>query len=247
VGASLLWRSSSSEVTVCLDFAFTLVNREHFAESKGFAASAAVFNAGNAARGSKTFVTVADLLTHRWMNLLKDTKKASLIASPRPRFVDSNGEFLVEVRLSNATSAYVHDFFFPAGVDDALRRGEVYAVQAADPFAYGPFLWCLSASAKAANAPQQHWQPVGRLRRGQHESPNDHPLKARTGQHHQPLLSACLTRRFKASSQSLLCRLAASFTAGVGCHSERREEVVAADESGRAWEPEAAMRDLAFR
>ena len=66
----------------------------------------------------------------------------------------------------------------------------------------------------------------------------------------EPGLHAVLTRRFRAKSQSLLCRLNYTLTAGCGerrAVSERRDETVGTAEETEAWVPRIKLTDAYVR
>ncbi len=103
LGVFLVWRSPSDNVEVTADVAFTLLNREDFAESRAFQVQRASFRyfsflffsssriretrfelslfsssrSDQLSNGDGSFIKIAELLTYR------------------PRFVDANGEFQV--------------------------------------------------------------------------------------------------------------------------------------------------------
>ena len=144
LGVALVWRSPSDGVNVELEVSFTLLNREHFSENKTFALPNATFNHTQVRNGNTCFIKVGDLLTHR------------------PRYVDTNGEFIVELRMGKIRTYFQKDFQFAeqrtnnntisnhssdsnhsssSQENDDLDALEVTS----NDFTFGPFNWNLTA------------------------------------------------------------------------------------------------------
>ena len=96
----------SPGVYVNLDLQVTLLNRENFIENLQFSVSNAQYSMPQdihqnrkigdtrnvLENGNRSFLSIADLLSYR------------------PRFVDTNGEFQIELRVSNIKTAFINSF-----------------------------------------------------------------------------------------------------------------------------------------
>ena len=141
LGIALLWKSPSRGINIDVDLSVTLLNRESFTENQHFEISSANFcmshgenNAANSStvNGNRAFISIADLLSHR------------------PRFVDVNGEFQIEIRLSNIRTCFTNEFVIQSklinsdGCQDRKNGGsfdyESMEVRS-ETFGYGGFAW----------------------------------------------------------------------------------------------------------
>ena len=75
-----------------LDITMTLLNREHYKSNVKNSKKWVVFRSGEHVHGLSDLISIADLLTSR------------------PRFTDSNGEFLIELSLSGIKPVLEKDF-----------------------------------------------------------------------------------------------------------------------------------------
>ena len=145
LGVSLVWKSPSPGVYVNLDLQVTLLNRENFIENLQFSVSNAQYSMPQdihqnrkigdtrnvLENGNRSFLSIADLLSYR------------------PRFVDTNGEFQIELRVSNIKTAFINSFtiqkvFTSKGSHDAENdvsldydKMEIKS----EIFRYGGFFW----------------------------------------------------------------------------------------------------------
>ena len=141
LGISLLWKSPSRGINIDVDLSVTLLNRESFTENRHFEISNAKFclpHGENIAddcttvNGNRAFISIAELLSHR------------------PRFVDVNGEFQIEIRLSNIRTYFTNEFIIESklihsdGCQDRKNGGsfdyEAMEVRS-ETFGYGGFAW----------------------------------------------------------------------------------------------------------
>lgn len=131
LGITLNWKSRSENVNVNLDVSFTLMNREKFTENKSFSMTSASFNQQDYSQGNTSFLKIADLLTHR------------------PRFVDNNGEFIVELRLGNIKTTFIKKINVYSKIKDVSNGNDETPLDLDDveiiseDFTFGTFNWCL--------------------------------------------------------------------------------------------------------
>ena len=139
LGISLLWKTPSHGINVHLDLLVTLLNRENFMENQHFEISDANYFMeheddcnSRTAHGNRSFISIAELLSHR------------------PRFVDTNGEFQIEVRVSNIRTCFENEFTIcskvmnengnSSGSNESSFDYEAMEVKS-EPFVYGGFAW----------------------------------------------------------------------------------------------------------
>ena len=211
LGIYLLWRSPSEGVNVSLEVTVTLLNRENFKDNRTFTIRRAGYRHGFLSNGNRAFITIADILTHR------------------PRYLDQNGEFQIELKLSRAETYFEKDFYFPKNISpkgeaDSSEENVNNLVQVSNEFTYGAFIWSLTVR------PQ---------------------MLLTWSRQNDPGLNIVLSRKFRAQSQSLLCRICYVFSAGVGENrrcSQRRDEMVGTNESTQPWSPKGArLQDFYIR
>ena len=144
LGISLLWKSPSPGVNVQVDFMVTLLNRERFSENQFFSIPNAHYSMQNdtvrdcvTAIGNRAFIPIAELLTHR------------------PRFVDTNGEFQIELRISKTRTFFQKDFFLRKQIRNYNKNqqttgGDSFDYDAmevsSDEFLFGGFVWMVVVS-----------------------------------------------------------------------------------------------------
>ncbi|XP_071444417.1 uncharacterized protein [Hetaerina americana] len=86
LGVYLVWRSASEGIRVSADFAFTLLNREHFSANEAFSGRQVKFTAGCPAQGNRNYIPVNDLYGRN--------------------FTDSHGEFQLELSIGNVRTLF---------------------------------------------------------------------------------------------------------------------------------------------
>ena len=148
LGISLVWKSASPSINVHLDLRVTLLNRESFHENQHFVISNAQYSMSShdvgemdnkTSNGNRAFISIAELISHR------------------PRFVDTNGEFQIELRVSKIRTFFQNMFTIHSKMTDFKdqeRQGscssfdyEAMEVQS-ELFVFGGFVW------KAVLSPQ---------------------------------------------------------------------------------------------
>lgn len=87
MGAYLVWRGASRNLRVYVDFTFTLLNREHFSMNEGFSGKRVKFTYEAPAQGNRNYIPVSDLYNRN--------------------FADTNGEFQLELTMSNVRTVYM--------------------------------------------------------------------------------------------------------------------------------------------
>jgi hypothetical protein len=77
--------------------------------------------------------------------------KISDVLAHRPRFVDTNGEFQIELKLSGIETYFERDFFFAStSQSPAFARAKTTpaeddaAEQVSSEFSFGPFAWAVA-------------------------------------------------------------------------------------------------------
>lgn len=86
LGVYLVWRNASEGMRVYIDFSFTLLNREHFSVNETFSGKQVKFTYDSPAQGNRRYIPVNDLYGRN--------------------FTDSNGEFQLELTMSNIRTVY---------------------------------------------------------------------------------------------------------------------------------------------
>ncbi|XP_066593097.1 uncharacterized protein [Prorops nasuta] len=96
LGAYLVWRGASRDLRVYVDFTFTLLNREHFSMNEGFSGKRVKFTYEAPAQGNRNYIAVSDLYSRN--------------------FADPNGEFQLELSMTNIRTVYMAEVRMPTGV-----------------------------------------------------------------------------------------------------------------------------------
>lgn len=121
LGAYLKLQSSSTAMVCKLDYSFTILNSEHFTKNESFLEKGCVFSGENDTKGRKAFVPLEDLISRK--------------------FMQENGEFLVELELRNIVSTL--NCFLNIPKDHANRYS--YGPRMESPyFSFGLFDWSIS-------------------------------------------------------------------------------------------------------
>ena len=110
--------------------AITLLNRDHYRSNIQKVKKRFVFRLGENIHGHANIISIADLL------------------SSRPRFTDSNGEFLFELSLSRIRTLVEKDFLIQRKLFDSQKQNEsVKVVQLpSSEFNFGSFSWVVVVS-----------------------------------------------------------------------------------------------------
>ena len=139
LGISLLWKTPSHGISVQLNLLVTLLNRENFMENQQFEIPNASYyisheddSKNRTIHGNRSFISIGELLSHR------------------PRFVDTNGEFQIEIRVSNIRTCFENEFNICSRIinEDGNTTGsngssfdyEAMEVKS-ETFVYGGFVW----------------------------------------------------------------------------------------------------------
>ncbi|XP_043483201.1 uncharacterized protein LOC122511786 [Leptopilina heterotoma] len=96
LGVYLVWRGAAPGLRVYVDFAFTILNRQHFSENEGFSGKRVKFTYDAPAQGNRNYIAVADLYSRK--------------------FADPNGEFQLELSMANVRTVYTAEVKLPTGV-----------------------------------------------------------------------------------------------------------------------------------
>lgn len=100
LGVFLVWRNPSEGMRVYVDFAFTILNREHFSMNESFSGKQIKFTFESPAHGNRNYIPVNDLYSRN--------------------FTDTNGEFQLELTLGNVRTIYETHFRLPHSFFGAL-------------------------------------------------------------------------------------------------------------------------------
>ena len=139
LGISLLWRSPSPGINIHVDLLVTLLNRENFTENEHFRIENAHYSRSDeigteniTSNGNRAFISIAELLSHR------------------PRFVDTNGEFQIEIRVSKIRTFFqkvftIHSRMTASGDHKHHSNGSSFDYEAmevkSESFNFGGFVW----------------------------------------------------------------------------------------------------------
>ncbi|XP_014218644.1 uncharacterized protein LOC106646931 [Copidosoma floridanum] len=96
LGVYLVWRGAAPGVRVYVDFTFTLLNREHFSVNEGFSGKRVKFTYDAPAQGNRKYISVSELYSRN--------------------FADPNGEFQLELSMSNVRTIFTTEVRMPSGV-----------------------------------------------------------------------------------------------------------------------------------
>ncbi|XP_078036098.1 uncharacterized protein LOC144469555 [Augochlora pura] len=121
LGAYLVWRGPSRNLRVYVDFTFTLLNRQHFSMNEEFSGKRVKFTYEAPAQGNRNYVSVSDLYSRN--------------------FVDTNGEFQLELAISNVRTVYMTELKMPSSTFSAGKPKSCKLET--DCFAFGGFDWNL--------------------------------------------------------------------------------------------------------
>ena len=188
-------------VSVSLDISMTLLNRELYRSNIQMAKKRFVFRYGEHLHGNSDLITIADLLTSR------------------PRFTDSNGEFLIELSLSRVRTVAEKDFLIQTRLfDNILQKTSLGFPQlTSSEFNFGSFSWSVNVSPEPLDMSDKICV---------------HLVRAKTTKHHtNTMLSKLRYRFFTGQGESK------SFT-------DMRQEMLACGEKGASWIPAIKISEL---
>jgi hypothetical protein len=94
LGVYLVWRGAAPGLRVYVDFTFTLLNREHFSVNEGFSGKRVKFTYEAPAQGNRNYISVSDLYSRN--------------------FADPNGEFQLELSMTNVRTVFTSEVSTPA-------------------------------------------------------------------------------------------------------------------------------------
>ncbi|XP_011498764.1 PREDICTED: uncharacterized protein LOC105362918 [Ceratosolen solmsi marchali] len=96
LGVYLVWRGAAPGLRVYVDFTFTLLNREHFSVNEGFSGKRVKFTYEAPAQGNRNYISVSDLYSRN--------------------FADPNGEFQLELSMTNVRTVFTSEVRLPSSV-----------------------------------------------------------------------------------------------------------------------------------
>ena len=121
LGVYLVWKNPSEGMKTLVDLHFTLLNRHHFSLNENFSTKNAKFTAEAKLHGCRKLVQLSKLT--------------------ETDFMDRNGEFQLEVHLSNIRSVYEHKFRINQSIFNNLSKlGKLETTY----FSYDQYDWSLS-------------------------------------------------------------------------------------------------------
>ena len=114
-------------VSVSLHMSLTLLNREHFRSNIQIPTRRVVFKRSCPSHGQADIISIAELI------------------SSRPRYTDSNGEFLIEVSLARAKTVVEKEFLLAKPSVESLTQKKALLIQSVPSasFKFGSFAWRL--------------------------------------------------------------------------------------------------------
>ena len=188
-------------VSISLDIEMTLLNRELYRSNIQMTKKRVVFRSGEHLHGHSDLITIADLLTSR------------------PRFTDSNGEFLIELSLSRVRTVVEKDFLIQNRLFDNINQKNTSAFPqlTSSEFNFGSFSWSVSVSPEPLDMSDKICVHLVR--------------EKTTKQHTNTMLSKLRYRFFTGQGESK------SFT-------DMRQEMLACEERGASWIPAIRISEL---
>lgn len=119
LGVYLVWRNPSEHVRLYIDFAFSLLNREHFSGNESFSGKQIKFSKDSPAQGNRKFINVGSLYERK--------------------FTDTNGEFQLELTMTNIRTVFETELVIerPLPVPPALPLETSF-------FTFGNFEWSVA-------------------------------------------------------------------------------------------------------
>ena len=179
----------------------TLLNRELYSSNIHMTKKRVVFRYGEHLHGHQNLISIADLLTSR------------------PRYTDSNGEFLIELSLSRVRTVAEKDFLLQTRLFDPLKQKNcsAFAQLTSSQFNFGSFSWSVSVSPEPLDMSDKICIHLVR--------------EITTRQHTNTMLSKLRYRFFTGQGESK------SFT-------DMRQEMLTCGEKGASWIPPIKISQL---
>ena len=131
-----------------LDISLCLLNREHYSKNIVKEKKRIVFSSCDRCQGYNDIISIADLLRYPLLNIMK-LLYPLLLSSFRPRYTDSNGEFLIELTLSRLRTTVEKDFLIqPKFLDKNLSNLQLVHENtlSSGQFSFGSFVWSIILS-----------------------------------------------------------------------------------------------------
>lgn len=119
LGAYLAWRNPCVGMKCYVDFVFAIMNREHFSLNEVFSAKQCRFTVDQTVNGNRKLISITDLHARN--------------------FTDENGEFLLEVTLSNVRNIFESDIRIPNPLPSGIP-GKPFKLET-NYFIFGNFEW----------------------------------------------------------------------------------------------------------
>ena len=188
-------------VSVSLDISMTLLNREHYESNMKKAKKRVVYRTGEEMHGHLDLISISDLITSR------------------PRFIDSNGEFLMELSLSRVRTIVQKDFLLQTGhFENILRKNNsAFPPLTSSEFKFGSFKWSVNLSPEPLDMS---------------DKVSVHLVREKTNkQHINKMLSKLKYRFFTGQGESK------SLT-------DLRQEMLGCGDRGAGWVPAGKMEQL---
>ena len=179
----------------------TLLNREHYKSNINMAKKRVVFRSGEHQHGHLDLITIADLLTSR------------------PRFTDSNGEFLIELSLSRIRTVVEKDFLIQSRNFENMnqKNSSDFPQLTSTEFNFGSFSWSISVCPEPLDLSDKICV---------------HLVREKTTQQH---------------TNKMLSRLRYRFFTGQGefkSFTDMRQEMLGCGDRGASWIPAVKMQQL---
>ena len=112
-----------------MDIAITLLNKDHYKSNINMKKKRVVFRPEELSHGNSDIITIADLMTSR------------------PRYTDSNGEFLVELSLSRVRTVVEKDFLIGNRLFGSIgQKNLAHKHMISSEFSFGSFVWTVRVS-----------------------------------------------------------------------------------------------------
>ena len=179
----------------------TLLNREHYRSNIQMAKKRVVFRSGEHQHGHLDLITIANLLTSR------------------PRFTDSNGEFLIELSLSRVRTVVEKDFLIQNRIFENMKQknSSAFPQLTSTEFNFGSFSWSVKVSPEPLDLSDKICV---------------HLVREKTT---------------KQQTSKMLSKLRYRFFTGQGefkSFTEMRQEMLACGDRGASWIPAVKMQQL---
>lgn len=120
LGAYLAWRNPCVGMKCYVDFVFSILNRGHFSLNEVFSAKQCRFTVDQTVNGNRKLISISDLHARN--------------------FTDENGEFILEVTLSNVRNIFESDIRIPHSQPLSGHPGKTIKLET-NYFIFGNFEW----------------------------------------------------------------------------------------------------------